>query len=310
MRIRTIKPEFFLHVGLFDLEHETSLPVRLAFAGLWCAADRRGRFRWEPRKLKAQIMPYDEIDFSRVLDALATRGFLVRYASQGIEFGWIPSFERHQIVNNRERESELPTPPLIVVPQEVDASGTRDSHVNDACPTRPSLPVPVPVPFQSEGGVGGRRIVPIAEVRPRLNALYKRDPAAPWGNDEEHYLVDVARREHVLTELSEVEDFFKTGDYLPQKLTTLLAGWTGVLDRARNPVRSNGAGAPNGRPATISDLRTVIQFKDEKSKLIKERFSTEGPVSTDWSNPEKKQEYFALRKEIKELKAKAERMVQ
>lgn len=310
MRIRTIKPEFFLHVGLFDLEHETSLPVRLVFAGLWCAADRRGRFRWEPRKLKAQILPYDEVDFSRVLDALATRGFLVRYASQGIEFGWIPTFEKHQIVNNRERESELPSPTLTIEHKELDASGTRDSHVNDACPTRPSLPVPVPVPFQAEGGTGGRRIIPISEVRPRLNALYKRDQSAPWGNDEEHCLVDVAKREHVLDELSEVEDFFKTGNYLPQKLTTLLSGWTGVLDRARNPSRSNSSGPSNGRPATISDLRTVIQFKAEKAKAIKERFSTEGPVSTDWSNNEKKQEYFVLRKEINELKAKAERMVQ
>lgn len=155
-----------------------------------------------------------------------------------------------------------------------------------------------------------KRLLPCTEMKSRLNALYKRETASRWGNDEEHYLVEVARREHVLAELSEVEAFFKSGTYLPQKLTTLLAGWTGVLDRARNPSRSNSLGASNGRPATISDLRTVIQFKAEKAKAIKERFSTEGPVSTDWSNNEKKQEYFVLRKEINELKAKAERMVQ
>lgn len=97
MRIRTIKPEFFLHDGLFDLEHETSLPIRVAFVGLWCAADREGRFRWEPRRLGATILPYDGVDFSRVLDALATRGFVVRYASDGSEFGCIPTFSRHQV---------------------------------------------------------------------------------------------------------------------------------------------------------------------------------------------------------------------
>jgi len=122
MRIRTIKPEFFTHDGIFEAEEETGLPLRLAYIGLWCAADREGRFRWEPRRLRVQILPYDDVDFSRVLDALTTRGFLVKYASDGREFGAIPSFPRHQIINNRERESELPEPLSI--------------NIIDACPTR------------------------------------------------------------------------------------------------------------------------------------------------------------------------------
>jgi len=135
MRIRTVKPEFFLHDGLFDLEHETGLPIRVAFIGLWCAADREGRFRWEPRRLGALILPYDGVDFSRVLDALATRGFLVRYTSQGHDFGCIPTFSRHQIVNNRETPSSIPTPPD---PNEI-AVLTRAPRVPDACPTRHDL---------------------------------------------------------------------------------------------------------------------------------------------------------------------------
>lgn len=135
MRIRTIKPEFFLHDGLFDLEHETSLPIRVAFVGLWCAADREGRFRWEPRRLGATIIPYDGVDFSRVLDALATRGFVVRYASDGIEFGCIPTFSRHQVVNNRETPSTIPPPPDL---NEI-AGLTRASRVDDACLTRHDL---------------------------------------------------------------------------------------------------------------------------------------------------------------------------
>jgi len=110
MRIRTIKPEFFNHEGIFDAEHETKLPLRLAFIGLWCAADREGRFKWESRRLKTQIMPYDSCDFSRVLDALTTRGFIVKYATESGEYGCIPSFNRHQVINNRERDSELPEP--------------------------------------------------------------------------------------------------------------------------------------------------------------------------------------------------------
>jgi len=128
MRIRTIKPEFFNHEGIYDAEHETKLPLRLAFIGLWCVADREGRFKWEPRRLKVKILPYDSIDFSRVLDALNTRGFIVKYASESETFGCIPSFNRHQVINNRERPSELPDPYECYV---CDASATRvarDEH--------------------------------------------------------------------------------------------------------------------------------------------------------------------------------------
>jgi len=132
MRIRTIKPEFFLHDALFNAEKETKLPLRVAFAGLWCAADREGRFKWEPRRLGIQILPYDGIDFSRVLDALVTRAFVVRYASGTGAFGFIPSFSRHQVINNRERESDLPDPAQCAQNQGFDASGTRDPRVTHA----------------------------------------------------------------------------------------------------------------------------------------------------------------------------------
>ena len=45
-RIRTIKPGFFRHGDLFDAEQETGLPIRVAYAGLWTACDRKGRFVW------------------------------------------------------------------------------------------------------------------------------------------------------------------------------------------------------------------------------------------------------------------------
>jgi hypothetical protein len=38
MRIRTIKPEFFHHEGIYEAELQSNLPLRLAFIGLWCAA--------------------------------------------------------------------------------------------------------------------------------------------------------------------------------------------------------------------------------------------------------------------------------
>ena len=131
-RIRTIKPEFFRHEGLFELERETGLPVRVAFAGLWTAADREGRFKWRPKQLKLDCVPYDEIDFSRVLDALTTRGFIARYEVGGEDFGCIPSWNEHQVINNRESPSDLPS---IENGTLKSNTSTRAPRVNDACST-------------------------------------------------------------------------------------------------------------------------------------------------------------------------------
>lgn len=133
MRIRTIKPEFFLHEGMADAEEETGLPLAIAFIGLLCAADREGRFKWRARRLKAQILPYKDVDFGQVLDALERHGFLIRYGENG-EFGCISTFSEHQVVNHREKESVLPNPLDF---NESDACGTRDprvDHASGACP--------------------------------------------------------------------------------------------------------------------------------------------------------------------------------
>lgn len=100
-----------MHEGLFDLEHESGLPVRLAFAGLWCVADREGRFLWRPRTLKVAIMPHDVIDFGAVLDALERGGFVARYAVDGAEYGYVPTIKNHQVFNQREAASAIPPPP-------------------------------------------------------------------------------------------------------------------------------------------------------------------------------------------------------
>ncbi|WGR74322.1 MULTISPECIES: hypothetical protein [unclassified Bradyrhizobium] len=128
-RIRSIKPDFFRHEALYEAEKTTGMPLRVAFAGLWTAADREGRFRWAPRALKLDCLPYDDVDFSRVLDALATRGFIVKYRVDGTDYGHIPSFTQHQVINNRESQSTLPQP------TEENEISTREARVEHASPT-------------------------------------------------------------------------------------------------------------------------------------------------------------------------------
>lgn len=115
-RIRTVKPELFRHKKLYQLERETGLPLRVAWIALFTVADRDGRFRWDPEVLKLDTLPFDknpdgtDLDFSRVLDALWTRGFIEKYVCEGEEYGFIPTWKAHQVINNRESSSKLPKP--------------------------------------------------------------------------------------------------------------------------------------------------------------------------------------------------------
>jgi hypothetical protein len=136
-RIRTIKPDLFKHEDLFDLEAETGLPIRFAWAGLFTICDREGRFKWRPRSIKAEVLPFDDIDFSRVLHALATRGFLVVYACSGELYGSIPSFKAHQVINAKERASNIPSPSSdeSTIINDFDTLLTRGSRVGHALST-------------------------------------------------------------------------------------------------------------------------------------------------------------------------------
>jgi len=131
-RIRTVKPELFQHCGLFDAEAESGLPLRLAFIGLFTCCDREGRFKWRPRELKLAVLPHDDIDFSRVLDALASHGFIRRYTMGAESYGVIPTWNRHQVINNKERASQLPSPEES---EEDIGLPTRGPREDDASPT-------------------------------------------------------------------------------------------------------------------------------------------------------------------------------
>ncbi len=108
MRIRTYKPEFFTHPLLADLDRNSKLPVRISLMGLWSCSDREGRFKWDARRLGAQILPYEQIDFEIILNMLVENEFIVKYVVDGKAYGFVPSFSRHQVINNREQESSLP----------------------------------------------------------------------------------------------------------------------------------------------------------------------------------------------------------
>ena len=249
MRIRTIKPEFFHHEGLFEAEMETKLPIRVAFAGLWCIADREGRFKWEPRRIGVQVLPYDGVDFSRVLDALATRAFVLKYRVGDACFGWIPSFLKHQVINNRESESVLPDPEGNIEETPINTEEI------DACPTRAPRDDHA---GQGEGkgregngkeGVSQKALSPDLEAfRLRVGAMLRRRPSTKWSTGEIKKLKEVFDLNTPEEDLVRLEQRYKSNDpYLRRELETLLNHWNGEIDKTQSDLISG-----NNNPGAIS----------------------------------------------------------
>ena len=115
MRARNIKPGFFDNVELGEL----SVFARLLFIGLWCFADKRGKFKWEEKRIKARIFPYNpEVEINKELISLVDSGFLLKYSVSETTYGLIPNFEIHQRPHPNEKESIFPNPGDKEPPQE------------------------------------------------------------------------------------------------------------------------------------------------------------------------------------------------
>ena len=105
-RSRNIKPGFFINDELADIE-----PLgRLLFAGLWTVADKAGRLKDSPRKIKASILPYDDCDVNKLLDELWHKKFIVRYSVEGENYIEVLNWKKHQNPHFKEVASEIPEP--------------------------------------------------------------------------------------------------------------------------------------------------------------------------------------------------------
>lgn len=116
-RSRNIKPGFFTNDALAEV------PVlgRLLFAGLWTIVDRAGRVEDRVKKIKAEVLPYDDCDVDSLLDALHERGFIQRYTVDGNRYIHICKWDTHQNPHFKENDSLIPSP---VEPQTSPGSGT------------------------------------------------------------------------------------------------------------------------------------------------------------------------------------------
>ncbi len=105
-RARNIKPGFYKNEDLA----ECSVWARLIFPGLWMLADREGRLEDRPKRIKGDLLPYDSVEISPLIDELEKRGFLVRYQNEDGKFIQITKFKDHQTPHYSEKQSVIKPP--------------------------------------------------------------------------------------------------------------------------------------------------------------------------------------------------------
>ncbi|MBV6326357.1 phage replication protein [Pseudomonas aeruginosa] len=103
-RARNIKPGIMANENLAEVS-----PIeRLLFIYLWMLADREGRLEDRPKRIKAEALPYDDVDANEALNSLAKAGFIIRYRAEGQSIIQVVNFTKHQAPHMREQGSSLP----------------------------------------------------------------------------------------------------------------------------------------------------------------------------------------------------------
>jgi len=123
-RIRSVKPEFFKHGELQDLENANKGQfIMLVYVGLWTQCDKQGVFFYEARALHNEILPYINFDIQKTLNILEEGGFFRKFSSGNRKYGYVPNFSKYQFPTKGERQSaaKYPSPPdnITNVPKNV-----------------------------------------------------------------------------------------------------------------------------------------------------------------------------------------------
>lgn len=104
-RARNIKPSFFTNPDLAELPDQ----AKLLFIGLWMLCDCQGKMLYDPRRIRAEIFPYDmHLDCTGLVRCLHGAGFVRLYSVEGKVYLWIPTFTKHQHTHIKEKPHGFP----------------------------------------------------------------------------------------------------------------------------------------------------------------------------------------------------------
>lgn len=174
MRARNIKPGLYKN----DALAECSLAARWLFTGLWCMADREGRLDDRPKRIKAEIFPYDDFDVDALLDELANtkdgnEPFIIRYEVDGLRYIQVVNFAKHQRPHSNEVESIIPPIPSDTEPSATKVNSTAHQGEQHGAPRESSRAPTDP------GYLNDDSLIPDTGKTPRAPAREDATPAKP-----------------------------------------------------------------------------------------------------------------------------------
>ena len=165
-RARNIKPGFFTHDELGEL----SPLARLAFIGLWGQADFNGNMKCKPKRLKVEVLPYDNCDFGELISELEAAGFLFRYEVKGGQYLQIVNFRKHQRPHKNEmlRGTDIPEPVTNTDPNGTDPEQNRNETEQERDENRSNPP---DTGYRIPDTLNRIPIITMARLAPILRAL-------------------------------------------------------------------------------------------------------------------------------------------
>lgn len=243
-RIRSIKHGFFTNDRLADC----SPLARLLFIGLWTLADREGRLEDRPRKIKAELLPFDECDVDKLLGELAERGFVTRYEVAGKPLLEIVNFTKHQNPHKMEAASEFPAP---IQPRKDEESREMPGK-NAANPGMPRNAPDLPGMYCHGSGYGsgygeGDMRAPAREDAPPEGESKSRWEDVPWQERSEQTPVNPEAE----ARLAEVREVVRE-----------VFGWPVIPSRRDGQVLNEQAMALASARVTGDEIRCYARARD------------------------------------------------
>ena len=228
MRTRNLKPGFFKNEDLAELP----FGARILFEGLWCFSDREGRFEWRPKKIKAEIFPYDNVKIEALLKTLLEKKFILHYSVDGVQYGYIPTFLEHQHPFLHEAKSIIPPPNT----KNIQGNQCLDMVVPGSCHGS-DMALPCSSPYRL---ITGSLITSLKDLK----------------EEEEEEEEEEEKKENILSGKPDLIPFFKIISYLNQKTKKHFSHKTKVY-RGHIKARWN-----EGK--RLDDFKRVVDVKFEK----------------------------------------------
>lgn len=142
--------------------------------------------KWDTRTLKLRYFPADDCDIEAMAKELLSSGLIEVYEVGGKVYAEIPSFKNHQVINNREAESQIP-PRVKEASRRVQGEGKegREGKGKDSAePQSDSTPensvIQIPLVDQTDFGITEKHIAEWSESFPAVDVMQQLRSMRQW----------------------------------------------------------------------------------------------------------------------------------